>query len=56
MFKITMMCSVGTIDMPKDKKLKLFEACYRCDIYKEKNPKATFTVVNEETGDIEYQV
>lgn len=57
MYKVTMCTpSLGrTICMPKDKDLGLFEAAYRADLYKKKNPTATFTVVNMENGDVEYQ-
>ena len=57
-FKITMYSeSIGqTVDMPNNKGLRLLEACDRVDIYKRKNPKAVFSVVNEENGDIEYVV
>lgn len=56
-FKITLYTKrVGTIDMPNDKGMRLLEACEFADIYKRKNPNAVFSVVNEETGDIEYQV
>lgn len=44
------------IDMPKDKSLGLFEACRRADIYKRNNPSATFIVIHETTGDVEYSV
>lgn len=56
-FKITLYTKrVGTIDLPNDKGMRLLEACEFADIYKRKNPNAVFSVVNEETGDIEYQV
>lgn len=56
-FKITLYTKrVGTIDMPNDKGMRLLEACEFADIYKRKNPNAVFSVINEETGDIEYQV
>ena len=56
-FKITLYTKrVGTIDMPNDKGMRLLEACEFADIYKRKNPDAVFSVINEETGDIEYQV
>ena len=45
-----------TIDMPGNDGLRLFEACHRADLYKERNETAMFTVVNEDNGDIEYQV
>lgn len=44
------------IDLPKDKGLRFFEACERADIYKRCNPQATYSVVEEEHGDILYQV
>ena len=57
-YKITLYSkSIGqTIDMPNDSGMRLLEACHFADIYKRKNPQAVFSVVNEETGDIEYQV
>ena len=56
-FKITLYTKrVGTIDMPNDKGMRLLEACEFADIYKRKNPDAVFSVINEDTGDIEYQV
>lgn len=56
-YKITMYApSLGrTIDMPKDDNLGLLEASYRADLYKKKNPTATFMVVNMENGDVDYQ-
>lgn len=45
-----------TIEMPGNNGLGLFKACHFADLYKERNPKAMFTVVNEDNGDIEYQV
>lgn len=56
MYKITLAKGDMLIDMPHDNGLGLFEACYRADIYKRHNSKAVFSVVNVETGDIEYQV
>ena len=56
-YKITLYTKrTGTIDMPNDKNMRLLTACEYADIYKRKNPKAIFSVVNEETGDVEYQV
>ena len=45
-----------TLDMPNENGMCLLEACNFAEIYKRKNPQAVFSVVNEETGDIEYQV
>lgn len=56
MFKVTIDKGDIHADMPYDNHLDLFEAFYRADICKKRNPKATFTVVNEENGDVEYQV
>lgn len=58
MFKITLYSpALGReIEMPHDKHLGLLEACNYADIYKKSNSQATFTVYNEENGDIEYQV
>lgn len=56
MFKITMTFEGRLLNMPHDSGLRLSEACYRADIYKGRNPKRTFSVINEVTGDIEYQV
>lgn len=56
MFKITINIDGRVIDMPNDHNLRLSEACYRADIYKNRNEKRIFSVVNEETNDIEYQV
>lgn len=56
MFKIVLDKGEIHVDMPNDIGLRLLEACYRADIYKQHNPTAIFTVVNMENGDIEYQV
>lgn len=56
MFKIVIYVQGRAVDMPHDSGLRLCEACYRADIYKRRNESATFTVVNEDNGDIEYQV
>lgn len=56
-FKITLYKKeIGTITMPSCNGLRLLEACYFADIFKRRNPEAIFSVVNEENGDIEYQV
>lgn len=44
------------IDLPLDMNLQLLEACERADIYKRRRPEVVFQVVNQETGDYEYQV
>lgn len=56
MYKVTIDKGDIHADMPYDNNLDLFEAFWRADIYKNRNPKAIFTVVNQENGDIEYQV
>ena len=56
MFKIVMHYDGRMVDMPHDKGLRLSEACYRVDIYKNRNEKVMFSVVNEDNGDIEYQI
>jgi hypothetical protein len=56
MFKIQMSFDGRLLDMPNDSGLRLSEACYRADIYKNRNPKRTFTVRNEDNDDIEYQI
>lgn len=56
MFKIVINIDGNWVDMPKDGGLRLSEACYRADLYKRRNEKRQFIVVNEENGDIEYQV
>ncbi len=56
MFKIVINIDGNWVDMPKDGGLRLSEACYRADLYKSRNEKRQFIVVNEENGDIEYQV
>lgn len=56
MYKITLSKADMFFDMPNDKNLRLFDACDRAEIYKRKNPSAVFSVVNMETGDIEYQI
>ena len=56
MFKIVMTFEGRFLDMPHDSDLRLIEACYRADLYKKRNSVRTFSVINEETGDIEYQV
>lgn len=57
-FKIKMYIpSIGkAIDMPSDNGLRLFEATHRADLYKRNNPACTFSVVNEDNGDIEYEI
>ena len=56
-FKITLYKKeIGTITMAGCNGLRLLEACDFADIFKKQNPKAIFSVVNEETDDIEYQV
>lgn len=56
MFKIVMHFDGRMIDMPHDHGLRLSEACYRADLYKKRNEKRMFSVINEDTGDIEYQI
>ena len=56
-FKITLYNKdIGTVTMPGRTGLDLLEACALADIFKQNNPKSVFSVVNEETDDIEYQV
>lgn len=55
-FKIVMSFEDRLLDMPHDNGLRLNEACYRADLYKNRNPQRTFSVINETNGDIEYQV
>lgn len=56
-YKITLYTKrTGEIDMPNEKGMRLMEACDYADIYKRKNPQAIFSVVDEVTGDLEYQV
>ena len=53
-FKITLhKKDIGTITMPGCTGLHLLEACEFADIFKQKNPKAIFSVVNEEDDTIE---
>ena len=55
--KIVMRISTGkAFDMPKDVALSVSEAVYRANLYKIKNPTATYFVVNNRNGDIEYWV
>lgn len=56
MFKITLDKYDMHIDMPNDCNLRFMDACDRAEIYKHKNPSAVFSVVNMETGNIEYQI
>ncbi len=56
MFKIRIDTNDIHSDMPMDTNLGLLEACDRAEIYKRKNPAAFFTVVNEDNGDVEYQI
>lgn len=42
--------------MPNDKNLDLFEAVDRANIYKKRNNKNIFVVLNNENGDVEYEV
>lgn len=55
-FKIVMSFEDRLLDMPHDNGLRLSEACYRADLYKNRNPQRTFSVINETNGDIEHQV
>lgn len=55
-FKIVLSTPAVVVDMPNDKGLGLFDAMHRADLYKSHNRTATFSVVNEENGDVEYQV
>lgn len=59
MYKVVMVLTVGekrkTIDMPTDKHLDLMEACNRADLYAKRNTSATFMVVNNENGDVDYE-
>lgn len=56
MFKIVMHFEGRMLDMPHDHNLRLREACYRADLYKKRNEKRMFSVISEDTGDIEYQI
>ena len=56
MFKIQMILEGRILDMPHDYGLRLSEACYRADIYKNRNPKRIFIVRNEDNDDIEYEI
>lgn len=42
------------VPMRFDKNLGLIEAQKRADLYKKRNPSATFEVVSMENGDVEY--
>ena len=57
-FKIKMYIpSIGkAIDMPSDKGLRLLEAEHRMHCYKANNPDCTYLLVNEDNGDIEYEI
>lgn len=57
MFKVSMYSRTlkKILEMPTDINLGLFEACYRADLYAKSN-RADFFVINEENGDIEYEV
>ena len=55
-FKVCIHIDGRMVDMPHDRNLRLLEACYRADLYKARNGKCGFSVVSEETGDIEYQI
>ena len=41
-----------TVDMPHDKDLGLFEATHRMKLYKKRNPDLTYSLVNQDNGDI----
>lgn len=56
MFKIVLNKPDMEFDMPNDLHLSLFDACDRAEIYKRHNHSATFKVVNEDNGDVEYEV
>ena len=53
---VYMIWKEGRVQMPKDTHLGLFEACFRADVYKKQNGKNVYQVVNNETGDIEYEI
>lgn len=55
MFKIVLSKPDMEIDMPNDKHLSLFDACDRAEIYQRHNRSASFKVINEDNGDVEYQ-
>lgn len=44
------------VPMRFDKNLSLMSACNRADLYKKRNPNATFDVVSMDNGDVEYWV
>lgn len=59
MYKIRMYIEriYKVIDMPKDKNIKsVFEAQRRAEIYKKSNPDNMYFVVNEDNGDVEFQI
>lgn len=48
------MLYVEDIEVKMNDGLDLFTASYYAEVYKRKNPKATFKVINSENGDVEY--
>ena len=54
MFSVVLI--IDDIRSVMDNGLGLLEACFRADVYKKHNDRATFVVVNNKTGDIEYCV
>lgn len=56
MFKVCMFFDGNWVDMPNCNGLRLLVACEYADIFKRKNGKRDFCVVNEETGEVEYDV
>lgn len=56
MYKIHLQTKGVSLDMPKENHESLLKACHFADLYKAKNPRAHFTVIDSETGDIMYEV
>jgi hypothetical protein len=55
MYKIHMTTKTVSFDMPKENHDSLLKACHYADLYKEKNPKAHFAVIDADTGDVMYE-
>lgn len=56
MYKIKLTTDKVDFFMPKENHESLFKACDYADIYKKHNPKAHYSVINDESGDVEYEV
>lgn len=57
MYRVEMvMINGNVVKMPSDTNLGLFEACHRAELYKKRNLKNTFRVINNDNEDLEMEV